>query len=1110
MDDWLRLPREPYPGLRPYQDFEAPLLFGRDRQVGDIVSRLAATQFVAVLGGSGSGKSSLMIAGVVPRLRSYGISDAGDLWLPMTCTPGTNAEATNVIRYDPAADAPSDEQSLRSAAPLTRLAQRFTALLKSRGTAEADAAREGDIAAVLRQEMGLARLLDAYTPELAVDHGLDAADARVLIVLDQFEEVFHATNRTVADASALVQCVMDHCVNPHPRCHVVLTMRSEFLNNCAAYLELPDAINQSAYLVRRLGPDELRAVIAGPAQRFLRLLTRSATPHDAQALPEQVRFEPELVERLLGDVSAIADDPDHLPLLQHALARVWQAALARIGSAQPVPALITMVDLECAVNVHAAGSDTELQPELNVLRACIENWPEAIFLRHTEDQRLQLQRLIPRLAIKDINTGTYTQQRLNVDDGARLLGTGKTRADLRELISDEFLGSVDYFLWDDSDPRSTTLKVSHESLIRGWLRFRDLVDTELAQFEEYLAVLRKCADWVSRQRRDDFLLGTSDLRRLGAIGFVGRMKDRDRCETWARLLRMDRHAVHLAQVAGEMDAFLQASEQRLEQRRLRETRGRRSARALVAITVAFALLPTTLFSWLVQGPTMRRAELLFEAGNRANQALLSPSQEAVGDGAGTLQSMLMAGALVDQARSGDGPWRTQVSKELLERVGNWPLFSDQRDFLDHVFMQAEPPVNGTLRQLMQGAVWQAPAAGSRDAADEVQLMAPTVIERASCVYEGRDVSKGSVRPTHAEPGAVRVEAPTGRLFVQWRADSKDIRPLRALFVLDRDPSYSRSSLEVFSASVSPDTRVCLLGAGVLSSPEQLNTSVVFDASLQLFFYTVDGFGSQPPSLIVQELDWERSSDGVVHAWQRQTLTSITDSRALLAVKATAGANRAAVVPTYRATGGRMVDIGGRRWFVLNSVAQRIDPDTEKATNLVPLLSAAAGSACEVLARAFAPAPGFRIQVFEQGDHCFRIQRGWPSASPGESTVRPLRDDVRVSMHEKPSAQMLQRANENPPAPLAAMLPFARVAPSPSADAASWWVGTSGPLSGWLVMKTESAAGTATAGSSAPILVGAPWSTCALWRVGRQILRHNPSPTAKGTTAATLNTACPEH
>jgi hypothetical protein len=69
----------------------------------------------------------------------------------------------------------------------------------------------------------------------------------------------------------LVERVLDHFFDPHPRCHVVITMRSEHLNDCAAYLELPDAINKSSYLIRRLGAEELHQAIVGPAQRFLRL-----------------------------------------------------------------------------------------------------------------------------------------------------------------------------------------------------------------------------------------------------------------------------------------------------------------------------------------------------------------------------------------------------------------------------------------------------------------------------------------------------------------------------------------------------------------------------------------------------------------------------------------------------------------------------------------------------------------------------------------------------------------------------------------------------------------------------------------------------------------------
>ncbi len=1087
VDARMRLPREPYPGLRPFLDFEAALLFGRERQVREVIQGLSQSQFVAVLGGSGSGKSSLVHAGVVPELRSFGIPGAGDLWLPMTCTPGTNVS--------------DEDKAAQRRSPVTRLARRFSRLLKSRGSEFANQARLDEIAEVFRQEAGFARLMDTYAGELYLPPGPDPEEARVLFVLDQFEEVFHPTNRDVADASLLVERVLDHFFNPHPRCHVVITMRSEHLNDCAAFLELPDAINKSSYLIRRLDSDELRDAIVGPAQRFLRLVSRSET--STRPLPSEVVFEPAVLQRLLRDVQAITSDPDHLPLLQHLLARLWEAALQREEMDTLVPATVTEIDLVRAVNAGGKrGDEVPLADDLNTLRACVNNWPESIYGWHDAAGRAQLDALLHHLAFKDPNTGAYSQQRVDVDNAARRLGLASGRDGLRSLIAEGFLGSVDYLFWDDDDPARVTLKVSHESFIRGWLRFRSLVDTESAHFDEYLLVLRKCAEWVTNKRGEDFLLEAGEMRRLGGSGFVGRMQQDGKRESWSRLLAMDRDAVHLAQVAGDLPSFLDASEQRLAQRRLRETRGRRSVRFAVAATVVFALLPTTLFSWLVQGPTMRRAELLFEAGNRANQALLNPSQEAVGDGAYTLQSMLLAGALVDQARTGDGPWRTEVSKGLLEAAGNWPLFSDQRDFLDNVFMQAEPPVNGTLRQLIQRAVWRAPPAGHADAADEKPFRVAEVRPNARCLADA--------------PGGRQ----TGLLFVQRRESLGDPRSLRALFVPDRDAGDRE--LVVFSANVDAERNLCTLGADVLKSPAALNSSVVFDASLRLFYYTIDGSKtadgrvSTPPTLIVQELDWERGQDGELYA-NRQTVTSISDASAVDAIKKAAGEARAAVAPTFRVPGGRVVDLRppasssasapGPRWFVASSVAQRVDPTFDEMTELQPLLPAAAKSTCAQLAGTFAPVPGFKQQVFEQGKHCFRILRGWPAAGAGEATARPLRDDVRVSVHERPSAVMLERAKENPPAPLAALLPFSRQVPPADPVVGDWWVGTSGAWEGWLLQKTERGGRSTATGEQTARYIGVPWSTCALLQVGRRLMPHNPAPTNSGKTAATLGTAC---
>ena len=59
----------PYPGLRPFREQESHLFFGREEQAEELLSRLQHSRFLAVLGTSGSGKSSLVNAGLLPALR---------------------------------------------------------------------------------------------------------------------------------------------------------------------------------------------------------------------------------------------------------------------------------------------------------------------------------------------------------------------------------------------------------------------------------------------------------------------------------------------------------------------------------------------------------------------------------------------------------------------------------------------------------------------------------------------------------------------------------------------------------------------------------------------------------------------------------------------------------------------------------------------------------------------------------------------------------------------------------------------------------------------------------------------------------------------------------
>src|SRR5258708_22044673 len=79
-----------FPGLRPFEPEETHLFFGRDGQSDDIVTRLAVHRFLAVVGTSGSGKSSLVRAGLLPSLRGGFMSGAGSSWLIALFRPGLN------------------------------------------------------------------------------------------------------------------------------------------------------------------------------------------------------------------------------------------------------------------------------------------------------------------------------------------------------------------------------------------------------------------------------------------------------------------------------------------------------------------------------------------------------------------------------------------------------------------------------------------------------------------------------------------------------------------------------------------------------------------------------------------------------------------------------------------------------------------------------------------------------------------------------------------------------------------------------------------------------------------------------------------------------------
>jgi Novel STAND NTPase 1 len=214
------LPPTPFVGLRPFNSDESLLFFGRSEQTIDLLQQPHRTRFLAVVGSSGCGKSSLIYAGLLPKLKAGFLVEDHDQWLIATMKPG----------YGPLRNLAAALLAAVAEAPNPMAVDAFT-----------DAMRVGRTQAVIER----------LTPTLA------ASDANLLLLVDQFEETFRfglesgnaAQREDAADLVSIMLALIQQRALP---IYVVMTMRSDFLGECDNFYGLPEALNHSQYLVPRL------------------------------------------------------------------------------------------------------------------------------------------------------------------------------------------------------------------------------------------------------------------------------------------------------------------------------------------------------------------------------------------------------------------------------------------------------------------------------------------------------------------------------------------------------------------------------------------------------------------------------------------------------------------------------------------------------------------------------------------------------------------------------------------------------------------------------------------------------------------------------------------
>lgn len=267
----------PFPGLRAFTPADAPIFFGRGSAVDALIHKLKQHNLVAVFGASGSGKSSLVAAGLIPRLRQNAIEGSKDWLLPDVI------KEEDQLRWTGMRLKPTDGES-----PFHALARQLQTMIP-------DDVRSVDdlVAALCADEELLGTLL--------LEQLADQPDwAAVLIVVDQFEELFTliAPAQRAPFVIALIRAAQTN------RVRVVFTLRADFLDQMMQLPELVDHLQDSTYPLATPGTVAYYDMIRKPAERA------------------GLTFEEGLIERILTDAG---QQEGSLPLLAYTLDELYEA-----------------------------------------------------------------------------------------------------------------------------------------------------------------------------------------------------------------------------------------------------------------------------------------------------------------------------------------------------------------------------------------------------------------------------------------------------------------------------------------------------------------------------------------------------------------------------------------------------------------------------------------------------------------------------------------------------------------------------------------------------------------------------------------------------------------
>jgi WD40 repeat protein len=475
-----RVRRNPFKGLAAVRRGDHADFYGRDDLIETLVDHVGRYGLVAVVGASGSGKSSLVRAGLVPELRR-GALPGSDEWAIITMNPGQDPFEEFLIALRHVA---VGEVGVRSGSPGNELRR-------------------------------------------AIEMALGGPQARCLLVIDQFEEMFSsAIDESVRER--FVEALADLASDPAGRSRVVVTIRADFADRPLGHPRLGEQLARGSLLVAPMPPDQIEDVIRRPAARV------------------GVHVEPGLIAEVVRDVSSA---PASLPLLQYVLTELFERR----------------TEDRLTVQVYR---------QLGGVRAVLERQAERIYTALGPDTQQAARQLFLRM-VQLGDRGEETRRRLPLDELDGLGRPGAVEDALRAFAGVRLLAY-------DRDPvsRTPTVEVAHEAVITQWTRYRIWIDEARSDLAVHRRVSTAAQAWDVADEDPDFLLSGGPLAAALDVVEAGRVHLND---FEGRFVRESAQAEESARRAERDRRRHEESLERTARRRLRI--GMAAAAALVVVAV---------------------------------------------------------------------------------------------------------------------------------------------------------------------------------------------------------------------------------------------------------------------------------------------------------------------------------------------------------------------------------------------------------------------------------------------------------------------------------------------------------------------------------------------